>query len=615
MTESNDPIADALDSLDWDRLIPTQGGGGSSYGYPEDLPDPRSLPEYSIPNPWDLAAVAFEPKPDYYSSLEAWCEYKLQEKLWSKQREIADSIQNNRYTAVPSCHDAGKSYIVSRAIGNWIDKHELGDAFVVSTAPTAAQVAAILWRELLRAHTKGKLPGRITTAGYPQWKLNNQELVGYGRKPADYSQSAFQGIHSQYPLIVIDEANGVDANLFNSVDALATNKNARVVAIGNPDDPSSHFAKICKPDSGWNVIRIDGLRTPNMTREQIELLPSECHACKQQGRETSLLQDLMEQEQIPYSEEPISERLSNALLSPLWVEERLHRWVGAPSGETTISIAASQSSLFTSKVRGLFPDSNSEGVIPLGWIERAIARWMDWDEGGRRLPGDPRLVIGADIARTGDDSTVLARRKGPAILDLSSYRYADTMETTGHIAALLGSEVFAQAVVDSIGVGAGVLDRLRELGYSPIGFTASATAKGLKDRSREFSFLNLRAAAWWNLRELLDPSRHSVLMLPPSDALKEDLCAPRWKVRSGGVIQIEAKDDIKKRLGRSTDNADAVVQAFWVDSAAAEFYTKISDAVPWVAAGDEESVMRWVQPDAVEQWLDNKRQEENDQWR
>jgi hypothetical protein len=127
------------------------------------------------------------------------------------------------------------------------------------------QVHAILSRYIGQAHRKGKLPGRITLDD--EWYMGpgDMELVAFGRNPADHDQSAFQGIHALYALIVVDEACGVPKSIFDAVDALATNSNARVLAIGNPDDPSSHFAQICKPGSGWYVIKVSAFDTPAYT--------------------------------------------------------------------------------------------------------------------------------------------------------------------------------------------------------------------------------------------------------------------------------------------------------------------------------------------------------------
>lgn len=113
-------------------------------------------------------------------------------------------------------------------------------------------------------------------------------------------------------------------------------------------------------------------------------------------------------------------------------------------------------------------------------------------------------------------------------------------------------------MVDVIGLGAGVIDVLREAGYPARAFNAS-TASILLDRSGELGFTNRRAAAWWMLRESLDPTFGSTIALPPDDDLVGDLTAPTYRVVGNGKIQIEPKDDTRKRLGHSPDHADAVV--------------------------------------------------------
>jgi hypothetical protein len=551
-------------------------------------PSPLVIPD-PTDDPFEAAARRFEPKSDYHRHPHLWGKERLGEFWWSAQTDIAISVRDHRYTAVQSCHDAGKSFIAARMIAKWIDQHPEGEAFVVSTAPTNAQVKAILWRELGKTHKKGNLTGRIVASGYPEWKLDDGELVGYGRKPADYDQSAFQGIHARWVLVVIDEACGIDANLFNAVDALVTNEYARVLAIGNPDDPTSYFAEICKPDSGWNVLRIDGLRTPNFTEMGVADL--ECHQCRKAGQDETLLARLYREEHIPFSEEEVPDDLRPMLLSPLWVEERLHRWVGRPGPSQRLSQMAAQSSLFTSKVRGLFPDTNQEGVIPLGWVEQAMARWRDWrDNDSPSPPG--RILVGADIAGQGEDETSLAIRKGTVTMEIRKYRYADTMEVTGYISGVLESWSSDDplAIVDGIGIGAGVIDRMRELEKPVHPFTASASATHLKDRSGEFGFMNARSAAWWNLRELLDPSRNFQIALPDDEMLKADLTAPRWQVLSNAKIKVESKDDIKKRLGRSTDAGDSVVQVHWLDTG-----TGAPDpgAVSWWDGLAEDEVVPW----------------------
>jgi hypothetical protein len=120
-------------------------------------------------------------------------------------------------------------------------------------------------------------------------------------------------------------------------------------------------------------------------------------------------------------------------------------------------------------------------------------------------------------------------------------------------------------LVDSEGVGASVYDHLRRMGrdLSPrvLAFRAG-TGTDWKDVSGKLWFANLRSAAWWRLRELLDPALDARLAIPPGDVLAGDLTTPKWRDTTRGIV-IESKDEIRKRLGRSTDDGDALVMAAW----------------------------------------------------
>jgi len=234
-------------------------------------------------------------------------------------------------------------------------------------------------------------------------------------------------------------------------------------------------------------------------------------------------------------------------VAPNWAEQRRLQW-----GET--------SAVYRNRVLGEFHSSDEDGVIPLSWVEAANERWKSWEEQGR--PEQSGLaIVGVDVARGGEDKTVQALRSGPVITELRRTSKEDTMATAGRVKGVLNSRG-GQAIVDVIGIGAGVVDKLREDRMRVEGFNASASTKRL-DKAREMGFTNKRAAAWWGMREALDPANDSNVALPPDDTLTGDLTAPHWKVMSGGKIRVESKDDIKARIGRSTDDGDAVVMAFW----------------------------------------------------
>jgi len=136
-----------------------------------------------------------------------------------------------------------------------------------------------------------------------------------------------------------------------------------------------------------------------------------------------------------------------------------------------------------------------------------------------------------------------------------------TMEVAGLVAGVLRQAGQGQAIVDTVGIGAGVYHRLSEQGWPAIPFVASRRT-AYRDQSGELGFSNWRSAGWWILREMLEPDSGLGVCLPEDDELIGDLTAPKVKrITSTSQIQVEGKDEIRKRIGRSTDCGDAVMQA------------------------------------------------------
>lgn len=169
--------------------------------------------------------------------------------------------------------------------------------------------------------------------------------------------------------------------------------------------------------------------------------------------------------------------------------------------------------------------------------------------------------FGVDVARTGEDKSVctIADQDGknytihPPVI----WTKADTMESCGRIEQLYRRWKPDRIIIDADGLGAGVYDRLRELDLPVVAFHGSARTEA-RDMAGENGFLNMRSYAWWNVRELLDPANGFIVRLPRNDDLIGDLCAPKWFIRSGSLIQVEPKDKVKARLGRSPDLGDSV---------------------------------------------------------
>jgi hypothetical protein len=437
--------------------------------------------------------------------------------LWSKQREILESVRDNRRTAVHACHSVGKSFVASVAACWWIDAHPPGEAFVLSSAPTAAQVRAVLWRSINRVHTNAQLPGRCNQVEmFLPTVAGREELVAIGRKPSEHSEAAFQGVHARYVLVILDEGSGVPQALWDDTESIASNANARVLAIGNPDLTSGPFADACKPDSAFNVIHVSYRHSPAVTGEEVP-------------------QHILEE-----------------LISPEWVEDRRRAW-----GE--------DSALFQAKCLGEFPKGSADPWRVISEEDAAQCRYKDAE-----YEDDPDAVrIGGIDVGGGGDRTVIVERTGIAVGRVASFSDRDPMKTVGQLVHHIEAWDLSKVRIDVAGIGWGVAGRLREVlkergSRCTVQYVNFANKSGQPKR-----FLNVRAEAWWNGRELSRTRAWSLAGLD-DDAIAE-LTMPRYEVvDSSGKVKIEKKDDIRERLGRSPDIADALLLAFYDGTGSAE---------------------------------------------
>ena len=458
------------------------------------------------------AAKALEaPERDYRRDPVSWALDRLGTSLWARQRAVVESVRDNPKTAVPSCHSTGKSHVAATVICWWLDVHEPGTAFVLTTAPTGAQVKGILWRYIGRMHKKGRLPGRVNLT---EWYIDG-ELVGLGRKPADHDPTNLSGYHAARFLIVVDEASGVGREIWDALSTLiAGGATVRILAIGNPDQPTGEFADVCRPGSGWNVIQIGYADTPAWTGEDV---PPE---------------------------------VADALISPDWVEDRRRRW-----GE--------QSALFQAKCLGRFPTQGSQfAVVPHDLA--TACRYLELPEG---LPHE----AGVDVA-AGGDRTVVRERRGPRAGRVVEFVDSDPMRTVGRILETLRAWGVRRVKVDSIGVGWGVYGSLKEslhpegVDVVPVNFGAGPLP-GSEDR-----FLNLRAQVWWEVGRENSRLKRWDLSECDDDVINE-LTAPEYVILdSRGRIKVEPKTDVIRRLGVSPDQADALLLAFWDPSSVATLH-------------------------------------------
>jgi hypothetical protein len=199
-------------------------------------------------------------------------------------------------------------------------------------------------------------------------------------------------------------------------------------------------------------------------------------------------------------------------------------------------------------------------LIPSAWVREAQARWQP-----NGAAGTPVTSIGIDVAQGGNDQTVIVRRHGRWFAQpeaIPGAEVPDANVNADHVTRALAQG--GVAYIDADGIGSSTYFLARATLNDAVRAYHGGAPTEVKDASGVLGFFNVRAAAYWKLREALDPSSLQPIALPPSRELRVELCAARYNAEDR-VVKLEKKEKIKERLGRSPDLADAVVMALWDD--------------------------------------------------
>lgn len=204
------------------------------------------------------------------------------------------------------------------------------------------------------------------------------------------------------------------------------------------------------------------------------------------------------------------------------------------------------SNAYRVRVLGEFALREDDTLIPAELVDSAMVRDV-------ALNAKEPIVYGLDVARFGDDRTVLCKRQGQIVLELKSWQGLDLMQSVGVVVNEAKMDKPAEICVDSIGLGSGVADRLRELGYNVRDVNVSESS------AMEPTAAKLRDELWLAVKEWLNAR---ACKLPKDDGLRQELVAPTYTFTSLGKVKVESKSDLKKRGMRSPDLADALCLTF-----------------------------------------------------
>lgn len=427
--------------------------------------------------------------------------------LWSKQKEVARSVVEHPKTLVVTGNGVGKSRLSAMLTTWWVATHPLDDTTVVTTATNWKQVVNVLWKEIPRVKAAADVEGRITADA--QWKIGDRkDPVAFGLKPDDKDESGFQGIHDRYVLVVIDEAGGVSKEIFTAADAVTTNEHARILAIANPNDPSSYMAEVFRKESklpveerSWNIIQFGAFDSPNFTGEEVP------------------------------------EEVASRLVQVDWVKARRREW-----GE--------DDPRYKARVLGEFPDISDTGLFNMGRVMQSMVMHDEFEYNPQT-----RKRLGVDVARYGSDYSVLSTYQDGYVEILGKYKDKSGPE----LARIIGDAVSADNTIkeiriDGVGVGVSVLDNVAAY-ISPEILVYDIRGNGASpDNTKWF---NWRAASYDQVAKGIALGKIS---LPNDDELYEEIASIDYTYR-GSALLLDSKEKMRKDGKHSPDILDSIVYA------------------------------------------------------
>ena len=424
--------------------------------------------------------------------------------VWSKQAEILTAVAEHPRVAVKACHGSSKTFAAAEAAVHWATRHR--DGIVITTAPTFEQIKNVLWREIHKSLRDSKID-------YPKANLTELRM-----SPTNYILGwstnegiRFQGLHG-HVLFIVDEAPGVQAEIWESIEGARAGGDVHVLALGNPTITGGPFYDaFTQGRTTWKTITIDAFETPNLeglTLEMLRALPAD----------------------LPADDSIFHFNPRQYLVSRRWGYEKFWEW-----GE--------QSPLWQARVRGQFPTQSEDALISLAWLESAKAPMVDTGE---------RVVAGIDVAGPGKDETVVTIRCGDVILEQGFWADADARGQVVHLLDQYRSRL-ESVNVDSIGIGYNFGMHLLDLGF-PVQLLNVSESSYNSER-----FLNLKADWFWSLRERFQTGQVKGLN---DERTISQLAQIRYKPNPRGQIVIESKDELLKRGVKSPDRADSLMLAF-----------------------------------------------------
>lgn len=460
----------------------------------------------------------------------AWMADVLGHHFYKKMAEIIETacLGDISRTIVKSSNGVSKSFSMADIICWWVSVYPPGDSLAIISAPSITQLEKVIFAYLkgnyATAMKRGTpLPGWIDEQlGWKYKGPAGNVNLALGRRPPEGSDivSVFQGIRSQTgnTFIFFDEAGGLSPEMWTASEAILTSGASRAFAIGNPDNTGTEFHNIYRLDDkyakDYNRFTISSFDLPTLTGERV-------YPRTPEGDESE-------------------KRMLAALTSKDWVEHKKRIW-----GE--------KDARYLSKVLGEFASEGSNAFFPQRHIDRAF------NENNFQEDMAQPMIFGVDVARWGQDESVIYGNRGGRVRLVESWGKCDTYESEKRIHNAAKIHGAAEVRIDASGIGGAIFDHLDTLPefadktYQLIGIDGGAKAP---DSSQHY---NLRT---YNHESLRDQLVAGALDLDYDDKeLRNQLEVVTYRYSNRNSVMITPKDEMKTEMGGSPDRLDALIYA------------------------------------------------------
>lgn len=446
---------------------------------------------------------------------------------WWQQDEILRSIFKNRETAVRSCHASGKTKLAAVATLAWLRLHKPGEALVVTTSSSWEQVESEVWREI---HVLIGQSKALKGWDWPKPNRTRLEMPG-GSLALGLSTNQpvnFHGFHAPKVLIIIDEASGIDAEIYSAINGIKAGGRVSTLYLMNPTEASGPSVDLFD-DPKVEPFIVDGLKSPNMEGLHIYETPELNDSDPEKNTNLLYLPDAA------LDDNPRPYLITRRFIKDLY-QDAIRKF-GQLKPEAD----------WWPRVRGEFPREALNQLISRTDVEKAHQRGLT-----DAIPLDRLTIVGIDVAGPGKNETAICVRSGYKILRQMSWSQIDPYD---EVVRVIGDpRPTLWIYVDATGIGYGLFSALIRAGYQVVPCNA---ANRPNDPTR---FLNAKAEWYWKLREHFQDGD----IYGPIDPLcQSQLLSIRWdQNNTKRLVRIEPKADAEKRGIPSPDRAEAMMLCF-----------------------------------------------------